>query len=67
MTSKLQEKPSVLQRDHPALQKMNFTNCFIFFWVIFALLDPETPIRIRIRIHNTERKSISRALTNSMD
>jgi hypothetical protein len=49
MTSKLQEKPSALQRDHPALQKLKFTNCFIFFWVIFALLDPETPIRIRIQ------------------
>jgi hypothetical protein len=60
--SKLQEKPSALKREHPALQKMKFMNFFLCLWVIFALLDPDsdprTPvipylIRIRIRIHNT--------------
>jgi hypothetical protein len=39
-TSKLQEKPSALKREHPALQKMKFINCFILFWAIYALLDP---------------------------
>jgi hypothetical protein len=29
-TSKLQEKPSALKRDHPALQKMKLINCFLF-------------------------------------
>jgi len=33
---KLQEKPSALKREHPAIQNMKF-----FLWVIFALLDPE--------------------------
>jgi hypothetical protein len=37
---KLEEKPSALEREDPALQ-MNFRNCFLFFWVIFALLDPD--------------------------
>jgi hypothetical protein len=45
--------------------KVKFINCFLFFWVIFALLDPDPdsgaplnpdPIRIRIRIHNTDEK-----------
>jgi hypothetical protein len=45
-TSKLQEKPSTLKREHPALQKMKFINFFLFLWVIFALLDPD-PIQIR--------------------
>jgi hypothetical protein len=30
-TSKLQEKPSALKGEHPALQKMKFINCFLFF------------------------------------
>jgi hypothetical protein len=30
---KLQEKPSAVKREHPALQKI--------LWVIFALLDPD--------------------------
>jgi hypothetical protein len=41
MTSKLQEKPSALKREHPALQNMKFLDFFIFLWVIFALLDLE--------------------------
>ncbi len=35
-TSKLQEKPSALKREHTALQKMKCVNCFLFLWVIFA-------------------------------
>ncbi len=54
LTSKLQEKPSVLTREHQALQKMKMINFFLCFWVIFALLNPDTdPIRIRILIHST--------------
>jgi hypothetical protein len=56
--SKLQEKPSALKREHPALQKMKFINFFLCLWIIFALLDtdPWTPLKpdpIRIRIHST--------------
>jgi hypothetical protein len=40
-TPKLQEKPSALKREHPALQKMKILSFFQFFWVIFALLDPD--------------------------
>ncbi len=36
--SKLQEKPSALKREHPALQKIKFINFFLCLWVIFALL-----------------------------
>jgi hypothetical protein len=39
MTSKLQQKPSPLKREHPALQNMKFINFFLFLWVFFALLD----------------------------
>ncbi len=38
---KLQEKPSALKREHPALQNMKIQYFFLFFWVIFALLDPD--------------------------
>jgi hypothetical protein len=40
-TSKLLDKPSDLKREHPALQKMKFINCFLFLWAVFALLDPD--------------------------
>jgi hypothetical protein len=40
-TPKLQEKPSALKREHPALQNMKFLYFFQFMWVIFALLDPD--------------------------
>ncbi len=42
MTSNLQEKPSALKKEHPAPWKINFVDCFLFYWVIFALLDPDT-------------------------
>jgi hypothetical protein len=65
--SKLQEKPSALKREHPALQKMEFSNIFLCLWVIFALLDPDLDSESGpypgtqlnpdpIRIHNTEKK-----------
>jgi hypothetical protein len=38
---KLQEKPSALKREHPALQNMKFLYFFPYLWVIFALRDPE--------------------------
>jgi hypothetical protein len=34
-------KPSALKREHPALQKMKNISFSQFFWVIYALLDPE--------------------------
>jgi hypothetical protein len=37
----LQEKPSALKREHPALQNMKILYFFLFLWVIFALLDPD--------------------------
>jgi hypothetical protein len=39
--SKLQEKPSALKREYPALQKRKFVNFFIWLRFIFALLDPD--------------------------
>jgi hypothetical protein len=41
MTPKLQEKPSALKREHPALQKKKILSFFLFFGDIFALLDPD--------------------------
>jgi hypothetical protein len=38
---KLQEKPSVLKREHPALNNMKILDFFLFLWVTFALLDPD--------------------------
>jgi hypothetical protein len=40
-TPELQEKPSALEREHPALQNMKILYFFLFLWVIFALLDPD--------------------------
>jgi hypothetical protein len=40
-TYKLQEKPSTLKREHPALQNMKILYFFLFVCVIFALLDPD--------------------------
>ncbi len=39
--SKLQEKPSALRRELPALQNMKFLSVFLFLWVIFACLNPD--------------------------
>jgi hypothetical protein len=36
---KLQEKPSALKREPPALQNMNILYFFLYLWVIFAFLD----------------------------
>jgi hypothetical protein len=33
--------PSALKKEHKALQNSKFINCFLVFWVIFALLDPD--------------------------
>jgi hypothetical protein len=38
---KLQEKPSALKREQPALQHMKFYYFFLFLLVNFALLDPD--------------------------
>jgi hypothetical protein len=38
---KLQEKPSALKKEHPALPNMKILYFFLFLWVIFALLDPD--------------------------
>ncbi len=61
--SKIQEKPSALKREQPALQNMKFHN-FSFLWVIFALMDPDpdplawlNPVPIRIR--NTGFKEVA--------
>ncbi len=42
-TSKLQEKLSALKREHPALQKMNFTNSFLFLpsWIRIRIQGPK--------------------------
>ena len=29
------------QKPHPALENLKFLPCFLFLWVIFALLDPD--------------------------
>jgi hypothetical protein len=41
MMPKLQEKPSALKREHPVLKNMKILDFFLFFWVIFVLLDPD--------------------------
>ncbi len=39
---KIQKKPSALEREHPALQKMKFLTVFLLMWVIFALTDRDS-------------------------
>jgi hypothetical protein len=50
-TSKLQEKPSALKREHPALQNMKFLD---FFLIIFALLDPD-PTNQNLFVENMQQ------------
>ena len=52
--SKLQEKPSALNREHPALQNMTFLNFLLFLWVIFALLDSDSDPNHWVRIYNCQ-------------
>jgi hypothetical protein len=41
-TSKKQEKPSAVKKEHPALKKkMKYIDFLLFLWVIFALLYPD--------------------------
>jgi hypothetical protein len=63
---KLQQKPSLLTREHLALQNMKFLDFFLFLWVFFALLGPDPYpadqnqcgfMRTRIRTLN-ERESV---------
>ncbi len=51
-TSKLQEKPSALKREHPALQKTKFINFLFLFLRLF--LPSWIRIRIRIQILNPD-------------
>ncbi len=51
-THKLQEKPSALYREHPALQNMKILYFFPYLWVILP-----SWIRIRIRIQNVDPDS----------
>ena len=53
--SKLQEKPSALKREHPALQKIKFINFFLRLWVMFALLDPNPGSRDPIQSGSTAK------------
>jgi hypothetical protein len=56
--SRLQEKPQVLKRDHPALQKNTFLNFFLFLIMAHLAPNPDPhsayPMRNRIRIQPTE-------------
>jgi hypothetical protein len=45
-------KPSALKREHPALQKLKFINCFLF---VFSIVNPY-PVQMRIRNQNTAKK-----------
>jgi hypothetical protein len=38
--------PSALKREHPELKNMKILDFFLFFWVIFALLDPDPATQI---------------------
>jgi hypothetical protein len=40
-TKDAQATGEALQREHPALQKMKILSFFLFFWIIFAFLDPD--------------------------
>jgi hypothetical protein len=41
-----QEKPSALEKEHPALGNIKILNFFVYLWVVFALLDPDPPTQI---------------------
>jgi hypothetical protein len=56
---KLQEKPSALKRELPALQNMKILYFLLFLWVFFVLLDPDPAAQInadpqpRILVYST--------------
>ncbi len=62
-TPKLQEKPSALKREHPALQNMKILNFFLFSWVIFALLDPDPSAQINADPCGSGSETLLRTLT----
>jgi hypothetical protein len=67
-TSKLQEKPSALKREHPALQNMKFILLFLFLRVLIAFLDQNTVDQnkgksMRSWIHNIGYRHIFIVLT----
>jgi hypothetical protein len=53
---KLQEKPSALKREHPALQKMKILSFFSIFWVHFCPPGSGSAICMRIRIRIQQLK-----------
>jgi hypothetical protein len=55
--SKLQERPSAINREHQALHNFKFLNFFLFLWVIYHFCPPSLQpkkITMRSQIHNTE-------------
>jgi hypothetical protein len=64
---KLQEKPSALKKEHPALQKMKILSFFLFFGVIFALLDPDPAAQINADPSGSGYGSGSETLLYGMD
>ncbi len=43
---KLHERPSILKREHQALQNMKSLYFLLYLWVIFTLLDPDPATQI---------------------
>jgi hypothetical protein len=56
--SKLQQKPSALKREHPALQKMKFIIFFKFFWARDPIETGFTKLKKR-RIFPQDKSVIS--------
>ncbi len=54
LTSKLHERRSALASEHLALKKIKFITSSLCFWVIFALLDPDTDQGTPIESGSTE-------------
>jgi hypothetical protein len=53
-----QDQPSALRKEHPALQEMKILSFFfLYLWVIFALLDPDTAAQI-----NADPEQVQRSL-----
>jgi hypothetical protein len=51
---------AALNREHPALQKKKFINCFLFFWVTYALLcsSPCLDLLFLVRLPDTYTREL---------
>jgi hypothetical protein len=54
----VQAKGEASKKEHPALRNIKISSHFLFLWVIFDFLGPDSDPPMGIRIHNTAQTDI---------